>query len=241
MENKPKILILRWEAGHVPQGLMQLETMPGNSTNPESYPFPVKMVHVKGANVQTVITHPSQAVLADMIRIAKEMIEKEDIRAITTSCGFNAVFQKELAEALTVPVFTSALLQVPFVQSMIGYQRTVGVITANKSALTETHLRACGITEAMKIEVMGLENAPEWSKIFEQPDEAFDIEIVSREIIGVAEEGIKRCPDMGAIVLECTDLPPYAKRIGKAVGLPVFDFNSMMGHVAIALGEIDLY
>ncbi len=241
MEKTPKILILRWEAGHVPEGLMQLETMPGNSTNPLSYPFPVRMAHVKGANVQTVITHPSQAVLADMISISKELIEKENIKAITTSCGFNAVFQKELSEALTVPVFTSALLQVPFVQCMIGYQRTVGVITANKSALTETHMRACGITAEMKVEVMGLENAPEWSKIFDQPDEAFDIEIVSQEIINVAKEGIKQFPDMGAIVLECTDLPPYAKRISQAVGLPVFDFNSMMGHVAIALGEINLY
>jgi hypothetical protein len=60
MEKTPKILILRWEAGHVPEGLMQLETMPGNSTNPLSYPFPVQMVHVKGANVQTVITHPAR-------------------------------------------------------------------------------------------------------------------------------------------------------------------------------------
>ena len=241
MEKTPKILILRWEAGHVPEGLMQLETMPGNSTNPLSYPFPVQMVHVKGANVQTVITHPSQAVLADMIRIAKERIEKENIRAVTTSCGFNAIFQKELSEALTVPVFTSALLQVPFVQCMIGYQRTVGVITANKSALTETHLRACGITADMKVEVLGLENAPEWSKIFDQPDEAFDIETVSREIINVAKDGVKQFTDMGAIVLECTDLPPYAKRISEATGLPVFDFVSMMGHVAIALGDMDLY
>lgn len=241
MEKAAKVLILRWEAGHVPEGLMQLEEMPGNSTNPKSYPFPVRMVQVKGANAQTVIIHPSQAVLSDMIRISKEMIEKENIRAVTTSCGFNAVFQKELAEALSVPVFTSALLQVPFVQNMIGFRRTVGVITANKAALTEAHLRACGITEDMNVEVMGLEDAPEWGKIFDQPDEAFDIEAVSREIIGVAKEGARRNPDMGAIVLECTDLPPYAKRISEATGLPVFDFVSMMGHVAIALGDIELY
>ena len=44
-----KIAILRWESGHVPQGLMQLEQLPGNSTNLASYPFPVKLVEVKGA------------------------------------------------------------------------------------------------------------------------------------------------------------------------------------------------
>ena len=71
-----KIAILRWESGHVPQGLMQLEQLPGNSTNPASYPFPVKLVEVKGANTDTVILHPSQKLLEDMIQLAKEL-EKE--------------------------------------------------------------------------------------------------------------------------------------------------------------------
>ena len=73
-----KIAILRWESGHVPQGLMQLEQLPGNSTNPASYPFPVKLVEVKGANTDTVILHPSQKLLEDMIQLAKEL-EKEGV------------------------------------------------------------------------------------------------------------------------------------------------------------------
>ncbi len=241
MEKKPKIAILRWEAGHVPEGLMQLETMPGNSTNLKSYPFPVKLVHVEGANVETIITHPSKEVLARMIKIAKTLAAEDGIQAISTSCGFNAIFQKELAEALDIPVFTSALLMVPFVQNMIGKDKTVGVITANKSALTKEHFHACGITDDMHVEVMGLENAKEWSKIFDRPDEKFDIEAVSKEIMGVAENGVAQHPEISAIVLECTDLPPYAERIREAVNLPVFDYSSMMGFVAIALGEMKLY
>lgn len=241
MEKTPKIAILRWEEGHVPEGLMQLETMAGNSTNVKSYPFPVRLIHVEGANVETVITHPSRELLFNMIRISKEVVEKEDIRAITTSCGFNAIFQKELAEALDVPVFTSALLQVPFVQNLIGKNRTVGVITANKGSLTKEHLHACGITEEINVEIMGLENAVEWSKIFEKPDEKFNMDAVAEEIIGVARKGVSQHPKIGAIVLECTDLPPYAAKIREAVNLPVFDFNSMMGHVAMALEELKLY
>mgnify|MGYP001109930509 FL=1 len=71
-----KIAILRWESGHVPQGLMQLEQLPGNSTNLASYPFPVKLVEVKGANTNTVILHPSQKLLEDMIQLAKELEKK---------------------------------------------------------------------------------------------------------------------------------------------------------------------
>ena len=241
MKKKPKIAILRWEKGHVPEGLVQLETMPGNSTNLKSYPFPVKLVRVEGANVETVITHPSQELLANMIRISKKLVNEDGIKAISTSCGFNAIFQKELAEALDVPVFTSALLQVPFVYNLIGKDKIVGVITANKSALTKEHFHACGITDDINVEVMGLENAKEWSKIFENPDEKFDIDAVTEEIIGVAIKGVAKHPEIGAIILECTDLPPYATKIREAVNLPVFDFNSMMGHVAIALEEMKLY
>ena len=206
-----KIAILRWESGHVPQGLMQLEQLPGNSTNLASYPFPVKLVEVKGANTDTVILHPSQKLLEDMIQLAKEL-EKEGVRAITTSCGFNAIFQEALANAVDIPVFTSSLLQVPFAQALVGRDRAVGVITASASSLSEKHLRACGITDEMHPIVMGLENAPEWSKIFDHPDDSFDMDLVTEEILNVARQGVKDHPEIGAIVLECTDLPPASGR-----------------------------
>ena len=202
-----KIAILRWESGHVPQGLMQLEQLPGNSTNLASYPFPVKLVEVKGANTDTVILHPSQKLLEDMIQLAKEL-EKEGVRAITTSCGFLALFQRQLSAAVRVPVYTSALLQLPAEMHPI---------------------------------VMGLENAPEWSKIFDHPDDSFDMDLVTEEILNVARQGVKVHPEIGAIVLECTDLPPFARRIREELDIPVFDFNSMIGHVAMALSLVKLY
>lgn len=236
----PKIAILRWESGQVPEGLLQLERMAGNSTNRASYPFPVRLAEVKGANAETVIIHPSREILNRMIRLVKEL-EQEGIRAVTTSCGFNAIFQKELADAVDIPVFTSALLQVPFAQAMIGRNRSVGIITANKEALTWDHLHACDITEDMNVYIQGLENCREWSKIFEHPEEPFDMEAVSKEILGAVEEGIAAHPDTGLILLECTDLPPYARQIREKFGLPVLDINSLVGHVAISLGEMKLY
>ena len=241
MERKPKIAILRWEEGLVPQGLMQLEALPGNSTNPKSYPFAVRMIHVPGACVETVITNPSQKLLEEMIDICKKLRDEEGIMAISTSCGFNAIFQQKLAEGTGMPIFSSSLLQVPFVQNMIGKSRTVAVLTANKGSLTKEHFHACGITDDMNIQVIGLEEAKEWSKIFDKPDESFDMDKVQNEIISAATEAVKGNPAIGAFVLECTDLPPFAKKISEATGLPVFDFVSMMCHVAIALDEITIY
>ena len=235
-----KIAILRWESGQVPQGLLQLETMPGNSTNPASYPFPVRLVEVKGANAETVILRPSRLILERMIALVKQL-EQEGVRAVTTSCGFNAIFQKELAEAVDIPVFTSSLLQVPFAQAIVGKHRSVGIITANRASLKDEHLRACGITPEINYYLQGLEHCTQWRKIYEQPEEPFDMEAVSQEIMGAVEEAVAAHPDTGIILLECTDLPPYAQAIRDRFALPVLDINSLIGYVALSLGVLRLY
>lgn len=89
--DKPEIGILCWEAGQSPRGLVQLEALKGNSTNPDSYNFPVRFYRVKGANIHTILENPDKTVLARMIEAGKEML-RDGIKAVTTSCGFNAIF-----------------------------------------------------------------------------------------------------------------------------------------------------
>lgn len=235
-----KICILRWEGGQVPQALLDLENLPGNSTNPASYPFELYMIQVKGANMDTVLLNPSQKLLEDMIELCKELIEKEGIEGFTTSCGFNAIFQKQMADALPVPVFTSSLLQVPFAHSIIGKGKKVAIVTANKSKLTKEHLACCNITDDMNYEVFGLEGCKEWSKMFSDPDAAVDMAVVTEEVLGTICDAVKG-GDFGAIVFECTDLPPFAPEAKIRTGLPVFSINSLIGHMAIVLGEMPLF
>ena len=41
----------------------------------------------------------------------------------------------------------------------------------------------------------------------------------------------KRHPDIGAIVLECTNMPPYAQIVHTATGgLPIFDMVTMINY-----------
>jgi len=236
MSQRPcRIAVLCWEAGQVPRGLVQLEFLKGNSTNPDSYPFPVCFCRIRGANVQTVLENPSEEILENMIRESKRL-EAEGIEAITTSCGFNAVFQRELALALNVPVFTSSLLQVPFVRGIISPRKSIAVITAKKAALKERHLRAVGITDDMKIEIFGMEESPEWNKIFTAPDDDVDLAIIEKDVVGTARRAVAANPEIGAFVLECTDLPPFSQAIRDSVRLPVYDFMTLMGIVAASIG-----
>ncbi len=230
----PPLGILCWEPGAMPRGLAQLEGLVGNSTNPASYSFPVWMYRVKGANIHTILENPSPKALEAMIAAGKEMASAS-VRAITTSCGFNAIFQNELAEALPVPVFTSSLLQVPFVQHIVGQNAKVCIITANGSALKPAHLAAAGIERTDNLVIRGLEGCAQWRKIFEAPDEDMDLPAVRGEVVGVAVEALRQEPAIRAFVLECTDLPPFAPDIRKATGLPVFDYISMVHHVIEAV------
>ena len=231
---KAEIGILCWEAGQVPRGLVQLESLVGNSTNPASYSFPVRFCRVRGANIETILENPSPVVLQTMIAEARDMV-KEGVRAITTSCGFNAIFQEELAEALDVPVFTSSLLQVPFVQKIVGQKGEVAILTAKAAALKPEHLAAAGITRTDNVHVHGLEGCAQWGKIFTSPEEDMDLETVRQEILGVALEALDRHPRTRAFVLECTDLPPFAAEIRGVTGLPVFDFITLVNTVHASL------
>ncbi len=225
----PLIGILCWEEGCSPRGLEQLESLLGNSTNPDTFQFPVKYSRIKGANIHTILESPCQNTLKSMIHEAKKM-EKLGIKAITTSCGFNAIFQRELADSVNVPVFTSSLMQVPIVQNMLGKHQTLGVITAKKSALSTDHLRNVGINSDVSLHIEGLETCTEWNKMFLSPNDEIDLVKVERDLIDIVSLMMKRS-DIGAFILECTDLPPFADVIRKATGRPVFDFVTLTNFV----------
>jgi len=233
--SKAKIGILCWEAGLVSKGLQQLEKLKGNSTNPESYDYPVLIRRVKGASAQTIVIQPDENVLNAMVEEMKVMISM-GVEAITTSCGFNAIHQKRLAKSVNVPVFTSSIMQVPFVWHTLGPNQSVGVITSRKKYLTAEHFRNAGVSEDIPVHVIGMDDCPEWnSKVYQSSEEDLDPKAIEKEMISVALKALKHHPDIGAFVLECTDMPPFAPAIRQATRLPVFDFISMVNYVYQAL------
>ncbi|NDP40722.1 MAG: aspartate/glutamate racemase family protein [Rhodoferax sp.] len=225
-----KIAILCWESGQVPQGLLQLETLPGNSTNPASYDYDVRFHRVSGANVHTILEKPDLAVLRTMIVDAR-MLVSQGAKAITTSCGFNAIFQRELASAVGVPVFTSSLLQVPIARQIGSPDSEICIITANARALGPEHLKAVGIANSDGLHIIGLEHCTEWNRMFAEPDEAVDLDVIEQEVLGTARRALDAHPGIRAFVLECTDLPPYSAAIRRQSGLPVFDFITMVNYL----------
>ena len=226
---RPYIGILGWEAGN-PDTLAQLESIPGNIAHPETFDFPVAYERVAGAHYQTVVVSPDTDVLASMQDTARAM-EQRGVRAILTSCGFNAVFQRELAGAVNVPVFASALLQVPLVHRMLRPNQCVGILTAAKRHLTRAHLANVGITDEIPVCIAGLESSEEFSRVLADPRAEPDVRKLESDVVALAQHLVAQNRDIGALVLECTDLPPFAAALRHALGLPVFDIVTLANWV----------
>jgi len=213
-------------------GIMVLDTrfprVPGDVGNASTYSFPVRLKVVKGATVERVVKKADPTLLPLFIKAAREL-EAEGVRAITTSCGFLIIFQDELAKAVRVPVFTSSLIQVPLVHKMVGGR--VGIVTADAGSLTEMHLRKAGIDPSIPVAIAGLENEEEFSRAILGNSPDMDVEKIEAEVVKVSKRLVSEHPDVKAIVFECANLPPYAKAVQDATGLPVFDIITLANMV----------
>ena len=212
-------------------GILMLDTrfprIPGDMGHAGTFPFPVRYHRVAGAEPDLVVRKGAAALLSSFIEGARAL-EKEGVGAITTNCGFLAKFQGQLSEAVAVPVFTSSLLLVPLVHRMLAPGRRVGIMTVDASSLTAEHLTAAHITGDIPIAVAGLETEKEFTRVMLDNQLELDVERARAEHRSVARRLLATHPDIGAIVLECTNMPPYAVDIQRETGLPVFDIVSLV-------------
>jgi len=220
----PIIGILGWEA-RKNNALSQLGHLPGDIAHPTTFSFPVLYKRIEGAYHETVIMKPSAKVLRAMIDAAKEM-ERNAVKAIMTDCGFNAIFQQELANAVDIPVFASSLIQIPLLHLMLKEGQQIGIITAYQEYLTAEHLKKVGVSENIPVCILGLDNT-EFSKVRSDSLAIMDVDKFEKEVLSVAKRLVDENREVGAIVLECTDLPPFAATIRRETGLPVFDIVTL--------------
>ena len=204
--------------------------VPGNVGNASTYNFPVRYKVVKNASIDRLLNQRDPTLAIPFIEAAKEL-QAEGVRAVTGACGFMALFQKQVADSLEIPVFLSSLLQVPFVHQILPSHRKIGIISADASALTPEHYSNVGITPDIPLVVAGMENQTEFRESVLLEKGTLDSAQVEREVVKVAQEMVRANPEVGAIVLECSDLPPYAAAVQAAVELPVFDFITMIRYV----------
>ncbi len=214
----------------VPIGILMLDTrfqrFNGDIGNAQTWPFPVQYKVVRGAVPNKVVDTLNNRDLFQRFADAADELIAEGVDGITTTCGFLALYQQELAAHCSVPVATSALLQVPMVARVLPKGKRPAILTFSAESLTVHHLAAVGIDPATP--VVGMPAASEFQRSIREGDASVPFEVLKDEVLDVARQMIEGDPSIGAIVCECTNITPYSHDLKRDLGVPVFDMVTLV-------------
>jgi hypothetical protein len=218
----------------IPIGIILLNVgypiVPGNVANATTFNFPVRYAKVPKVDSPRLHT-VDPTIIEDLVEAGQEL-ERDGVRAIICSCGYFGYWQKELVERLNVPVYASSLIQIPMIKRGLKKNQKIGVLCAVERTFGPKLLDAVGVSaedqEAVIMKCMEFE--PEFSAI-PRDRPYMNNSIARQELVEGAKSLVKEHPEIGAILLECSDMPPYAAAIQEAVNLPVFDFTTMINYV----------
>ncbi|MBR9893485.1 aspartate/glutamate racemase family protein [bacterium] len=212
-----------------PLGILMLEArfprVHGDMGNATTWPFPVLYHVVRGASPVKVVCDRAEGLLEPFIAAARDLVDL-GAEGITTNCGFLSIYQRQLADAVQVPVATSSMMQVPWVQATLPPGRRVGIVTINAAGITPAHLE--GINVPLDTPIAGCEGGDElFPVIINAARPQLDLAKACADVVAAAQALVARHPELGAIVLECTNMAPYSAAVRAATGLPVYDIYSM--------------
>ena len=201
---------------------------PGTPGNARTFDHPVLYEVVRGATMEDLIYNPKADLTSRFLEAGARLV-KQGVQAVIGNCGFMVLFQREMAAALPVPVFMSGLLQLPLIQQGLAPDQSIGIISSTGTSLTRRHMEIATWGNTVPVNLRGLEERPAFKAAVHDQIGTLDFEAVEAEVVDEALSIQRDHPDTGAILLECTDLPPYAKAVQTATGLPVFDITSLIG------------
>ena len=208
-------------------GILMLDTrfprIPGDAGNPSTWPFPTRIAVVRGASPERVVAGRAAGLTDSFVASGRDLVAA-GATALITTCGFLVLQQRELAARLPVPFATSSLLQLPVLERALPAGKRPGVITIAAASLARAHLLAAGADPDTP--VIGVDPAGEFAQAILGNRAMLDIAAAEREVLAAGERLLGIHPDVGAIVLECANMPPYARSLSARLGLPVHDMVS---------------
>lgn len=208
---------------------------PGDIRNPSGFAFPIQYEVVEGIDIEAlVIAQDKEKCLPPILRAARRL-QRLGCRAIVGECGYFALYQREVASEISVPVFLSSLLQVSLAQQVVGPRQVVGVLVADSPYLTQQHLEAVGVIPGSNYVIGGALDGgacPELDKLW-TPGKRSDppaavYEVALKQFLQVATAFFSKHPNMGAMVLECTGFPPFARALQREIGIPIFSYGTLV-------------
>jgi hypothetical protein len=221
---------------------------PGDVRNASTYPYPVQYEIAEGVDIEALVFKEDKSSCLEPIMKAAKKLERMGCRAVSAECGYFSYFQKEIAGCVDVPVFMSSLLQVPLAQRVIGYDKTVGIYVGTKSAVRDEHLTSVGIQLGSNYVIEGAcdnEVCAEFVKLWyaekrpERPEAEYGK--AARDFVNHGVSFFRQNTNMGAMVLECTGFPPFARQLQREIDIPVFSYSTLHDYAYSVTVHRDFY
>jgi hypothetical protein len=233
-------------------GIMLLDDVypgfPGDVRNASAFPFPIQYDIVEGVDIQGLVFHEDKSPCLAPILAAAKRLERMGCRAIAAECGYFAYFQKEVASAVSVPVFMSSLLQVPLAQQLLGADSLIGIVCGTRSNLTSAHLEAVGIHPGSRVAIAGAMDeyaCPEFDNLWNAAVRAevpvSNYERSEADLVALCKDFKSKHPDMRALVFECTGFQPFARAVQREVELPIFSWSTLLDYAHSVVVHRDFY
>jgi hypothetical protein len=210
-------------------GMLVLDTaferLPGDAGLAATWRFPVRYATICGIGGMQAMADDSPALLDAVMRAADELVAA-GVSGLATTCGFLARFQRELAARCPVPIVTSSLLQIPQVTQLLAPGKRVGILAARTEGLTPALFAGLGLNADFP--AAGLPDDSLFLGRLLGRCKDVDPAVLEDEVVRMARGLVRRHPDIGALVLECANFPPYSATLQRALGLPVFDLVTLV-------------
>jgi hypothetical protein len=221
---------------------------PGDVRNASAYPFPIQYEVAEGVDIQALVWKEDKSPCLEPIQRAARKLERMGCRAIAAECGYFAYFQRAIAGYVEVPVFMSSLLQVPLAQQIVGPEQVVGVLVARSRFMTQAHLEAVGIRPGSNYVLAGAEDeggCTEFENLWNanvRPDPpAAYYDKAERQFVQAAVDFYQAHSNMGAMVLECTGMQPFARAIQREIDVPIFSWGTLLDYAYSVAVHRDYY
>jgi hypothetical protein len=207
----------------------RIPMIPGDMGNAGTFDFPVLYENLGDIDPFWVLSDKPHPEVLKRTIIASRRLEMQGVRSIIGNCGFFANYQPEVSKEITVPFFNGSLMQVPMALTAVGANKKVGILTANAELLIPSPaLKNSGVREEDmdRVVIVGNEDGVEMNKVTGEAGR-FSPRALEKELVDLATKMVQEHPDVSVIILECTEFPPYAAAIQRAVRRSVWDFTTM--------------
>jgi hypothetical protein len=198
---------------------------PGNPQNANTFPFPVAYGVVDVSDPLALMRGDSW--VGDRVSQSAHQLVALGVSCVTGVCGSFAHFQRRVADELPVPAYLSVLCQVPMILTGLKRTRRLFVLCSALSAVTDDVLAQSGISDTKRLKFGQMKGCQAFDRMLAQELE-LDSAQLRKETLGKIKDALNEDPDIGAVLLQCSDLAAYSSDITRECGLPVFDVTHLI-------------